>query len=140
VRVPPGVAPGSTINIQVPDEPGRVLSAQVPPNASEFNLAYYPSNAAAAIPTVTATVAAPTPVVTNNYYGAARPTSPPSSSGYNNSNNNYGSPRRVVGTADTIIRVDMAVDTTVILKEDMVVVLVPGLFLHWLVRPLVPQL
>ena len=42
VRVPPGTAPGSTLHVEVPDEPGRILAAQVPPNVAEFQVAYIP--------------------------------------------------------------------------------------------------
>ena len=42
VRVPYGTTPGSTLHVEVPDEPGRILSAQVPPNVAEFQLAYVP--------------------------------------------------------------------------------------------------
>lgn len=44
VRVPPGTAPGTTLHVEVPDEPGRILAAQVPPNVSEFQVAYQPRN------------------------------------------------------------------------------------------------
>ena len=41
VRVPPGTAPGATLHVSVPDEPGRILAAQVPPgNVPEFHVAY----------------------------------------------------------------------------------------------------
>lgn len=41
VRVPPGTEPGTTLHVSVPDEPGRILAAQVPPgNVPEFHVAY----------------------------------------------------------------------------------------------------
>jgi hypothetical protein len=45
VRVPPGVLPGSTLHVNIPDEPGRVIAATVPPNVSEFYVSYQPHNA-----------------------------------------------------------------------------------------------
>jgi hypothetical protein len=44
VRVPPGTAPGTTLHVQVPGEPGRLLSAQVPSgnNVQEFHVSYQP--------------------------------------------------------------------------------------------------
>lgn len=44
VRVPPGVLPGSTLHVNIPDEPGRVIAAIVPPNVSEFHVSYQPLN------------------------------------------------------------------------------------------------
>lgn len=45
VRVPPGTTPGTTMHMQVPDEPGRLLTARVPPgNVSEFHVSYLPRN------------------------------------------------------------------------------------------------
>ncbi|CAB9525322.1 expressed unknown protein [Seminavis robusta] len=44
VRVPPGTAPGTTLHVEVPDEPGRILAAQVPRGVSEFQVAYMPRN------------------------------------------------------------------------------------------------
>jgi len=44
VRVPPGTAPGTMLHVSIPDEPGRVVAATVPPNVSEFQVAYQPSN------------------------------------------------------------------------------------------------
>jgi hypothetical protein len=41
VTVPPGTAPGSTIHVQVPRE-NYFISAQVPPNCSEFHVQYNP--------------------------------------------------------------------------------------------------
>jgi hypothetical protein len=46
VRVPPNTAPGTTLHVEVPDEPGRILAAVVPPNASEFQVAYQPRTSA----------------------------------------------------------------------------------------------
>lgn len=44
VRVPPGTPPGTTLHVSVPDEPGRILAAQVPPgNVSKFHVSYVPS-------------------------------------------------------------------------------------------------
>lgn len=41
VRVPPGTPAGTTLHVSVPDEPGRILAAQVPPgNVSEFHVSY----------------------------------------------------------------------------------------------------
>lgn len=42
VKVPPGVSPGTTIQVQIPGE-NRMVSAQVPPEVSEFHVAYEPS-------------------------------------------------------------------------------------------------
>jgi hypothetical protein len=43
VKAPPQALPGSTMYVQIPDEPGRRLTAQVPPNAQEyFYVAYTP--------------------------------------------------------------------------------------------------
>lgn len=44
VRVPPGTPPGTTLHVSVPDEPGRILAAKVPPgNVSKFHVSYVPS-------------------------------------------------------------------------------------------------
>ena len=41
VRVPPGTSAGTTLHVSVPDEPGRILAAQVPPgNVQEFHVSY----------------------------------------------------------------------------------------------------
>lgn len=41
VRVPPNTTPGSTVHVSVPDEPGRILAAIVPPgNVREFHISY----------------------------------------------------------------------------------------------------
>lgn len=41
VRVPPGTPAGTTLHVSVPDEPGRILAAQVPPgNVQEFHVSY----------------------------------------------------------------------------------------------------
>lgn len=41
VRVPPGTEAGTTLHVSVPDEPGRILAAQVPPgNVQEFHVSY----------------------------------------------------------------------------------------------------
>jgi hypothetical protein len=41
VRVPPGTTAGTTLHVSVPDEPGRILAAQVPPgNVQEFHVSY----------------------------------------------------------------------------------------------------
>jgi hypothetical protein len=43
VRVPPGTLPETTLHISVPDEPGRILAAQVPPgNIKKFHVSYIP--------------------------------------------------------------------------------------------------
>lgn len=43
VRVPAGTTPGTTLHVSVPDEPGRILAARVPPgNVSEFHVSYQP--------------------------------------------------------------------------------------------------
>lgn len=43
VRVPPGTLPGTTLHISVPNEPGRILAAQVPPgNVRKFHVSYIP--------------------------------------------------------------------------------------------------
>jgi len=41
VKVPPGVSPGTTIQVQIPGE-NRMVSAQVPHGVSEFHVAYEP--------------------------------------------------------------------------------------------------
>lgn len=41
VRVPRGTLAGTTLHVSVPDEPGRILAAQVPPgNVHEFHVSY----------------------------------------------------------------------------------------------------
>lgn len=41
VRVPKGTPAGTTLHVSVPDEPGRILAAQVPPgNVQEFHVSY----------------------------------------------------------------------------------------------------
>ena len=41
VRVPPGTVAGATLHVSVPDEPGRILAAQVPEgNVREFHVSY----------------------------------------------------------------------------------------------------
>jgi hypothetical protein len=43
VRVPPNTAQGSTLHVSIPDEPGRILAAVVPPgNLTEFHVSYEP--------------------------------------------------------------------------------------------------
>ncbi|KAL7574960.1 hypothetical protein ACA910_010779 [Epithemia clementina (nom. ined.)] len=43
VQIPPGTRPGATLHVAVPDEPGRILAAQVPPgNLRQFHVAYVP--------------------------------------------------------------------------------------------------
>jgi hypothetical protein len=42
VQVPPGTPPGTTLHVSIPDEPGRVVGATVPPNTSEFYISYLP--------------------------------------------------------------------------------------------------
>lgn len=43
VKVPPGTGEGATLHVSVPDEPGRILAAEVPPgNVKEFHVAYKP--------------------------------------------------------------------------------------------------
>jgi len=43
VRVPPGTAPGATLHVSIPDEPGRLIAAKVPPGVSEFHVSYKPN-------------------------------------------------------------------------------------------------
>lgn len=43
VQVPPGVAAGTTLHVSIPNEPGRLVAATVPPNVREFQVAYTPS-------------------------------------------------------------------------------------------------
>mmetsp|Transcript_12754 Transcript_12754/g.27997 ORF Transcript_12754/g.27997 Transcript_12754/m.27997 type:complete len:419 (+) Transcript_12754:118-1374(+) len=45
VQVPPGTTPGATLHVAVPEEPGRILAAQVPANVSQFHVAYEPRSA-----------------------------------------------------------------------------------------------
>ena len=40
VNVPPGTAPGTLIHVSVPDEPGRLLAAEVPAGVSQFHVTY----------------------------------------------------------------------------------------------------
>eukprot|EP00980_Cylindrotheca_fusiformis_P007093 scaffold1489_cov194-Cylindrotheca_fusiformis.AAC.3 len=42
VQVTPSMLPSSSIMVKIPDEPGRLVSAQVPPNVNEFYVAYTP--------------------------------------------------------------------------------------------------
>ena len=42
VKVPPGTSPGTTLHVCIPDEPGRVLAATVPPGVSQFHVSYTP--------------------------------------------------------------------------------------------------
>jgi hypothetical protein len=42
VHVTPQMDAGSALLVQIPDEPGRLVSAQVPPNVTEFFVAYTP--------------------------------------------------------------------------------------------------
>jgi hypothetical protein len=42
VAVPPGTAPGSTLHVGIPGEPGRVVAATVPPGVSQFHVSYIP--------------------------------------------------------------------------------------------------
>lgn len=43
VQAPRGVQAGTTLHVQVPGEPGRVVSAQVPPgNVTQFHVSYVP--------------------------------------------------------------------------------------------------
>ena len=42
VQVPPGTRAGQTIHVSIPNEPGRLVAATVPPNVSEFQVAYQP--------------------------------------------------------------------------------------------------
>jgi hypothetical protein len=42
VQVPPGIRAGETIHVSIPDEPGRLVAATVPPNVSKFQVAYQP--------------------------------------------------------------------------------------------------
>lgn len=43
VQVPLGMEPGTTILVSIPNEPGRHVQAQIPPNVSEFLVAYEPN-------------------------------------------------------------------------------------------------
>eukprot|EP00544_Gedaniella_sp_CCMP2646_P011084 CAMPEP_0202486532 /NCGR_PEP_ID=MMETSP1361-20130828/5083_1 /ASSEMBLY_ACC=CAM_ASM_000849 /TAXON_ID=210615 /ORGANISM="Staurosira complex sp., Strain CCMP2646" /LENGTH=417 /DNA_ID=CAMNT_0049115711 /DNA_START=34 /DNA_END=1287 /DNA_ORIENTATION=+ len=42
VQVPPGIRAGETIHVSIPDEPGRLVAATVPPNVTKFQVAYQP--------------------------------------------------------------------------------------------------
>ena len=42
VTVPPNTLPGSTIHVRIPGERNRIIAAIVPPNCTEFNVAYDP--------------------------------------------------------------------------------------------------
>ena len=43
VNVPPGTAAGTLLHVQVPNEPGRLISAKVPPgNVTQFHVSYQP--------------------------------------------------------------------------------------------------
>jgi len=55
VRVPRGTPPGARLHVQVPNEPGRLVEAIVPPNVSEFYVSYIPAS-----PTVPVRQALPT--------------------------------------------------------------------------------
>lgn len=45
VRVPPGTPSGTLLHVNVPDEPGRMITATVPPgNVTEFHVKYTPSS------------------------------------------------------------------------------------------------
>lgn len=68
VRVPPGTASGATLHVEVPDEPGRILAAQVPPHVSEFQVAYVPRNNNNAI---AAYDVRPTPPMGGNGHGTS---------------------------------------------------------------------
>jgi hypothetical protein len=49
VRVPPNTAQGSTLHVSIPDEPGRILAAVVPPgHLTEFHVSYEPRKKAVA--------------------------------------------------------------------------------------------
>jgi len=44
VKVPQGTPPGTTLHVSVPDEPGRILAAKVPPgNVTKFHVSYVPT-------------------------------------------------------------------------------------------------
>jgi hypothetical protein len=44
VQVPPGVSAGMMLHVEIPDEPGRILSARVPPgNVRQFHVSYIPN-------------------------------------------------------------------------------------------------
>jgi hypothetical protein len=43
VQVPPYAAAGTSLHIEIPDEPGRVLSARVPPGVGQFCVSYIPN-------------------------------------------------------------------------------------------------
>jgi len=44
VKVPPGVAPGQTLEIKVPEDNNRILQVKVPHNIREFYVEYDPTN------------------------------------------------------------------------------------------------
>lgn len=60
VRVPPGTPAGTLLHVSVPNEPGRILAAQVPPgNVTKFHVSYVPretvsQNRLGMLPTVNA--------------------------------------------------------------------------------------
>jgi hypothetical protein len=47
VHVTPRMDAGSAVLVKIPDEPGRLVSAQVPPNVTEFFMAYTPRQSTA---------------------------------------------------------------------------------------------
>ena len=86
VRVPPGTAPGTMLHVNVPDEPGRVIAATVPPgNVSEFHVSYIPGNQ----PTTTTTVQGTTPYHNNRQQYGNNNNNNGYNNGYNNNNNGY---------------------------------------------------
>jgi hypothetical protein len=110
VRVPTGTPPGTTLHVSVPDEPGRILAAKVPPgNVQEFHVSYEArqqhSPRAGMLPPANAYASGNTiapqyynaPSVTGGYHQTARPPtdyyqqqrmSNTPNNNYNNSNNN----------------------------------------------------
>lgn len=79
VRVPAGATTGNTLHVQVPNEPGRVLQAQVPPGQLKaFHVSYQPqqpnNNAgcvSAALPIVGGIATGTTATVTDGHFAHA---------------------------------------------------------------------
>ena len=86
VQVPPGVAPGSTINVQVPGE-NRMISAQVPHGVTEFHVAYTPMQQNQHQQQPVTIMGQPMKNNSGNYNNYS---SGPYGNNYNNNNGNYG--------------------------------------------------